>query len=493
MEDEKKDLEIENEPSAKLIRLPVVPLRNMVFFPGGTLPVVVGRDKTISAIEKAISQDGRIFLSTQKATDGEAESSNLFRIGTIGLIQQVIRLPNGIQKVIITGENRARVIRFSSNPSYLESWVELYPFPSFDIVEEEALSRRATSIFKEFVSISDNIPDDIIKGILLRSPGVMELANIILAHVKLPYKDLQNILEAESQKEMLTRVVEALNNELLLIRFDKELENKLSEKLTDAQRQFILRQKMAAIAEEIGDTSAAQQEIDEYGRKLKSKDIPKHARDAINREMERLSRMHPVSSEASVARTYIEWLLDLPWEQYSEENDDLELAEKILNEDHYDLKDVKKRILEHIALVRFTGKIKGPILCLVGPPGVGKTSLGKSVARAMGRRFVRISLGGMDDESEIRGHRRTYVGALPGRIIQAMRKTQSGNPVFLLDEVDKMGKSLHGDPASALLEVLDPEQNNAFTDNYLEVEYDLSRVLFITTANTLHGIPDATS
>ncbi|MFP4458278.1 MAG: endopeptidase La [Candidatus Zixiibacteriota bacterium] len=470
--------------------LPVIALRNLVFFPGGTMPVIVGRDKTIKAVDHASETNNKVFLVAQKITEGDAEASNLYRTGTIGEIQQVIRMPNGILKVVISPIDRGKVIRFSTNPNFVEATCEIAPIISTKPETEKALYRRVIDAFEEFIALDDTIPDEIARGILLRQPPAIELVNLILAHVNLDYHDIQEILEKDTIAEMLKEAIEFLMVELEVQKYSNEIEDKVQDKIADNQKQFLLRQKMQALQEELGDKSEFQQEVNEYRAKLKKKKLPKTAVEVVERQIKRLSKMHPVSAEASVARTYIEWILDIPWSKKSKDQTDIEKAKKILDEDHYNLVDVKKRILEHIALVQHTGVIRGPILCLVGPPGVGKTSLGKSIARAMGRKFVRISLGGIDDESEIRGHRRTYIGALPGKIIQSMKKAGTVNPIFLLDEVDKLGKSIHGDPASALLEVLDPEQNNTFMDNYMEIEYDLSQVLFVTTANTTYGIPE---
>ncbi len=471
-------------------RLPVISLRNMVVLPVGTMPIIVGRDKTINAVNKAQEEGRKVFLTAQKRVDGHPEAANLYRIGTIGRIETIIRLPNNIMKVIVTAEERAEVLRFSTNPTFVEAWTELKPIDDDQSESTQALYRRVVDVFRDYVSISDSVPEDIIKGIQLKKPTGLELISTIVFHVKPSYERVQAILERPTLKDMLKLTLEVLMTEVEIERFKAEVDDRVSERMGETQKNHILRQKLHAIQQELGEDSFFQQEIDKYHERMQKKSMPKEAESMLHRELTRLSKMHPVSAEATVSRTFIEWMLDLPWYTFSEDEKDLKDAWEILEQDHYNLKEVKKRIVEHLALVRHTGSMRGPILCLVGPPGVGKTSLGRSIARAMGREFVRISLGGVDDESEIRGHRRTYIGALPGKIIQSLKKAGTSNPVFLLDEVDKLGKSHQGDPASALLEVLDPEQNSTFVDNYLEIEYDLSNVMFITTANTTYGIPE---
>ncbi len=470
-------------------RLPVISLRNMVVLPVGTMPIIVGRDKTINAVNKAQEEGRKVFLTAQKRVDGHPEAANLYRIGTIGRIETIIRLPNNIMKVIVTAEERAEVLRFSTNPTFVEAWTELKPIDDDQSESTQALYRRVVDVFRDYVSISDSVPEDIIKGIQLKKPTGLELISTIVFHVKPSYERVQAILERPTLKDMLKLTLEVLMTEVEIERFKAEVDDRVSERMGETQKNHILRQKLHAIQQELGEDSFFQQEIDKYHERMQKKSMPKEAESMLHRELTRLSKMHPVSAEATVSRTFIEWMLDLPWYTFSEDEKDLKDAWEILEQDHYNLKEVKKRIVEHLALVRHTGSMRGPILCLVGPPGVGKTSLAKSIANALKREFVKTSLGGVHDEAEIRGHRRTYVGALPGRIINGMIRAKVTNPVFLIDEIDKLVVNERNDPSSALLEVLDPEQNQFFSDHYVEEDYDLSKVLFITTANYLQNIP----
>ena len=473
-------------------QLPVVALRDLVFFPYMVLPILIGRPPSLAALEAAEEGDGYILLLAQKDVQVEDPSRNdIRRVGTVARILQVSRIPDGNARVVLEGLGRGRVRRFLPSDSGFRASVE--PFvpeeaaTSPESNEDEALARGVVRLFNEYVRLSDRMPDELLASISLDGDR-LRLAHLISGHLLVLPNEKQELLEAPTVPAYFGLLREILVRELEILRIEEKLDAQIRMQMDSDRRQLYLQEQLKAIHQELG--SDPSEEWSDLAAKFVSMTLPPHARERAERELGRLEKLSPVAPEAAVIRTYLDWILGLPWTERREDNLDVEHAAEVLDEAHYGLDEVKERILDHIAVLSLVGELKGPILCLVGPPGVGKTSLGRSVADALGREFVRVSLGGIRDEAEIRGHRRTYVGALPGRVLQGMRRSGTVNPFFLLDEVDKLARDFHGDPGAALLEVLDPEQNKSFTDHYLELEYDLSDVFFVTTANTLAGIPD---
>jgi ATP-dependent Lon protease len=472
-------------------RLPVLPLKEVVIFPYMTFPLLVGRESSLRAVQEAMMLDRVIFLTAQKdVTIDEPGKEDLHRVGVIARILQVLKLPNGLMKVLVEGLVRARINRFLPITDHFE--VRL------DIIDEEnqeaspeilAIMRRTAALFKDYVRINRNIPDEVLLA-LENIDRPQRLADFTAAYLQREMKTKQHILETPQAKEQLLYVAEILESEIEILEIEHNIEDKVRGRIQRTQRHYWLQEQMRAIQEELGEGPEGDGELAKLREKIKQAGMPAEAAEKAVEELEKLGNIPPISPEATVIRNYLDWLLAVPWTNRTEDALDIAQARRILDEDHYGLEKPKERILEHLAVLKLVKKIKGPILCLVGPPGVGKTSLGKSIARAMGRNFVRVSLGGVRDEAEVRGHRRTYIGALPGKILQSMKRVKTVNPVFLLDEIDKMSVDFRGDPSSALLEVLDPEQNKAFNDHYLEVDYDLSQVLFITTANVRAQIPE---
>ncbi|MBP2070649.1 ATP-dependent Lon protease [Thermoanaerobacterium butyriciformans] len=471
--------------------LPMVPLRGLTVFPYMVLHFDVGRGKSVKAIEEAMLRNQLVFLVTQKHADiDEPTIDDIYSVGTITKVKQMLRLPGEAVRVLVEGISRAELKNLISYESFFE--VEVIEKVDKTEIEKdselEALMRSVASAFEEYISISSKIPlDSIYSVVSIEEPG--RLADVITEHLSLNQSQNQELLECFDTKERLEKLLGFILKELDILEIEKKINMRVHKQIDKSQREYYLREQLKAIKAELGESDEIDQEIDEYEEKIESKDLPDYVKEKAREELRRLSRMGPGSAEGSVVRTYIDWLLDLPWNEETKDVLDIKRAEKILNEDHYGLKKVKERILEFLAVRSYHEKMKSPILCLVGPPGVGKTSLGKSIARAMNRKFVRLSLGGVRDEAEIRGHRRTYVGAIPGGIINSLKIAGSKNPVFLLDEIDKMSSDFRGDPASAMLEVLDPEQNSTYRDHYIDLPFDLSKVLFITTANTLDTIP----
>ncbi|AEH44742.1 ATP-dependent protease La [Thermodesulfatator indicus DSM 15286] len=480
---------MDTKQEQQAITLPLLPLRDIVLYPGRLVPLFIGREKSIMAIEHAMAGTKEIFLSAQKdAQLDEPEEKDIYRVGTIGTIIQILRLPDGTVKALIEGKQRAKINRFLPGHSFFMVEVE----PKSEVIEAgpevEALIRLCHEAFEEYTKVNKKIPPEVVSSILgLKDPS--RLADHIAAVLNLKLAQKQRLLEITNVKKRLEMVLGYLRGEMEVIRLEQRIKERVKKQMEKTQRDYYLNEQMRAIQKEMGEREDGRGDLAELEKRIKRKRLPKEVAAKVRQEFKKLQMMSPMSAEATVVRNYIDWLISLPWYERTKDKIDIEEAEKILDADHYGLEKPKQRILEHLAVQKLVKKIKGPILCLVGPPGVGKTSLAKSVARAMGRNFVRISLGGVRDEAEIRGHRRTYIGALPGKIIQGMKKAGTVNPVFCLDEVDKIGTDFRGDPAAALLEVLDPEQNFAFQDHYLEVGYDLSNVLFITTANALHTIP----
>lgn len=483
---DKKD---EKDQAGGATRVPLLPLRDIVVFPHMVVPLFVGRQRSIKALEEATQKQSPIFLSSQKdAKTNEPSEEDIFKIGTLGTVVQMLKLPDGTVKVLIEGKKRAQVARFVNNPDFFLVEVEDAPEVIERNTEIEALTREVHSTFENYVKLKKKIPPEMVMSVSsIDDAG--RLADTIVAHLGIKLADRQNLLETFNASERLEKVLAHMRAEIEILEVERRIRSRVKKQMERSQKEYYLNEQMRAIQKELGEKDEFKNEIQEIEEKIKQKKLSAEAKDKVEKELKKLKMMSPMSAEATVVRNYIDWILSLPWSEFTDDKLDINEAEKVLEEDHYGLEKVKERILEYLAVQSLVGKIKGPILCLVGPPGVGKTSLGRSIARSTGRKFVRVSLGGVRDEAEIRGHRRTYIGALPGKIIQSMKKAGSSNPVFLMDEIDKMSTDFRGDPSSALLEVLDPEQNTSFNDHYLDLDYDLSKVMFITTANTLDRIP----
>src|SRR5947209_1357944 len=483
---EKKD---DKESVGGPTRVPLLPLRDIIVFPHMVVPLFVGRQRSIKALEEATQKQGPIFLSSQKdAKTNEPSEDDIYKIGTLGSVVQMLKLPDGTVKVLIEGKKRARVARFASNPDFFLVEVEEAQEVVERNTEVEALVREVHTTFENYVKLKKKIPPEMVMSVSsIDDPG--RLADTIVAHLGIKLEDRQNLLETFNAAERLEKVLGHMRAEIEILEVERRIRSRVKKQMERSQKEYYLNEQMRAIQKELGEKDEFKNEIQEIEEKLKQKKLSAEAKDKVEKELKKLKMMSPMSAEATVVRNYIDWILSLPWNELTDDKLDINEAEKVLEEDHYGLEKVKERILEYLAVQSLVGKIKGPILCLVGPPGVGKTSLGRSIARATGRKFVRVSLGGVHDEAEIRGHRRTYIGALPGNIIQGIRRAGRRDCVMMLDEVDKLGRGIQGDPSSALLEVLDPEQNSTFRDNYLGVPFDLSRVMFITTANVLDTVP----
>ncbi len=469
--------------------VPLLPLRDIIVFPYMVVPLFVGREKSIAALEEAMQGDKEILLSAQKkAKTNDPTAEDIFKVGTIGTIIQLLRLPDGTIKVLVEGKQRARIKRFVPNDDYFLTEVEEIAEKSAASVEIEALMRQIQTTFESYVKLNKRIPPEMLMSVsTIEDPA--RLADTIVAHLSLKLNDKQGILEIDDPVKRLERLYEMMQAEIEILLVEKKIRTRVKKQMEKSQKEYYLNEQMQAIQKELGERDEFKNEIQELEEKIANKRMSKEATLKLKRELKKLKMMSPMSAEATVVRNYIDWVLSLPWYHTTKDKLDIHEAEEILDADHYGLKKAKERILEYLAVQHLVKKLNGPILCFVGPPGVGKTSLARSIARATGRKYVRLSLGGMRDEAEIRGHRRTYIGALPGKIIQSLKKAGSNNPVFLLDEIDKMSMDFRGDPSSALLEVLDPEQNATFNDHYLDLDYDLSDVMFIATANSLHGIP----
>ncbi|WP_022855914.1 endopeptidase La [Thermodesulfobacterium thermophilum] len=473
----------------QLKTLPLLPLREIVVFPNTVVPLFIGRAKSIIAIEKAYAGDKFIFLSAQKdAKIDNPTEEEIYKVGTICRILQLLKLPDGTLKILVEGLNRGRIVRFLDNTDFFMVEVELKTEVLENDVETLALFKLCKESLEEYSSYNKKLNLDAVSN-LLEIEDIAEFSDRLAAILNLKLEQKQKLLETISVKKRLEILLNYLRGEIEVIKTEARIRERVKKQMEKTQRDYYLQEQMKAIQKELGEREDGRKDLADLEKRIKKKKLPKEVADIVKKEFNKLSMMSPMSAEATVVRNYIDWLLSLPWYEKTKDNIDLEKVEILLNKNHYGLEKPKQRIIEHLAVQKLTKSIKGPILCFVGPPGVGKTSLAKSIAEAIGRRFVRLSLGGVRDEAEIRGHRRTYVGALPGKIIQGMRKAGTINPLFCLDEVDKIGMDFRGDPAAALLEVLDPEQNFAFQDHYLEVAYDLSKVLFITTANSLHTIP----
>ena len=468
---------------------PVLPLRDIVVFPHMIVPLFVGREKSVHALEDVMKDDKQILLVAQKnAAQDDPTTDDIYSVGTVSTVLQLLKLPDGTVKVLVEGGQRARIIRYADNESFFQAEAVLTGENESDAQELEALSRTVVSQFEQYIKLNKKIPPEALVSIN-QIEDSSKLADTVAAHLALKISEKQVLLEMETVAERLEKVFAFMESEIGVLQVEKKIRHRVKRQMEKTQREYYLNEQLKAIQKELGETEDGRDEVAELEEKIKKTKLSKEAREKAVSELKKLRNMSPMSAEATVVRNYLDWMLSIPWKKPTRIKKDIRLAQQILDADHYSLKKVKERILEYLAVQHRTNKIRGPILCLVGPPGVGKTSLGKSIARATGRKFVRMSLGGVRDESEIRGHRRTYIGSMPGKIIQSMKKAKASNPLFLLDEVDKMGQDWRGDPASALLEVLDPEQNHNFNDHYLEVDYDLSDVLFITTANTMNIPP----
>lgn len=470
--------------------LPVIPLRGLSIFPFMVLHFEVGRDKSVKALEEAMVRDQYIFLITQKNSDIELPMENdFYRIGTVSKIKQMLKLPGDSIRVLVEGISRAEIVKMEKDDPYFEAKIRIFNTEEYEEdIETEALKRIVLRSFKRYVSVNDKISPDIILTVNdIKEPG--RFADVISSQLRLKTEEKQEILEAYEDKDRLEIILRILNKEVEVLEIEKQINDKVRTKINKMQKEYYLREQLKIIKKELGEENDLDDEIDDFYLRLKKLKLDKKIDIKVKKEIDRLSKMASYSAESNVIRTYVNLILELPWNKQTKDTLDLKKARRILNEDHYGLKKVKERVLEYLAVRQLTKSMKGPILCLVGPPGVGKTSVAKSIARALNRKFVRMSLGGIRDEAEIRGHRRTYIGAIPGRVINNIKESESKNPLFLFDEIDKLSGDFRGDPASALLEVLDPEQNKDFVDNYLEVAFDLSKVMFITTANSLNSIP----
>lgn len=470
--------------------LPMLPVRDIILYPAMVLPLAVGREKSVRALEEAMSTNRLIFVVTQKNIQIEDPTpDDIYNIGTVCEVLQILKMPDGTLKALVEGINRAQWTDFRLNDKgYIEVGINVFDEKIEKTPEAEAIMRRAISLFEQYVKLNPRMPMEVSISVNnITDPA--RLADTIASHLSIKNNEKQTILELTDPVERLEKIIQILNAEIEILNIERRIQNRVRNQIEKTQKEYYLTEQMKAIQKELKQKDDAQKDLDELREKLKNTKMPQNARDAAEKEFARLEKMMPMSPEATVIRTYLDWIVDLPWEKSTQDNLDLKRAKEILDQDHYGLEKVKDRILEYLAVLSRVQKIKGPILCFIGPPGVGKTSIAKSVARSLGRNFVRISMGGVRDEAEIRGHRRTYIGSMPGKIIQSMKKASSNNPVFILDEIDKMGSDWRGDPSAALLEVLDPEQNYAFGDHYLDVDFDLSKVMFITTANSLYNIP----
>jgi len=464
---------------------PVLPLRDIVVFPHMIVPLFVGREKSINALEDVMQEDKQVFLATQKNAGVDDPSyDDVFEIGTIGTILQLLKLPDGTVKVLVEGTHRAKIKKYLDNDKFFEAEAEKVEDRNDDSQEQKALSRAVVTQFEQYIKLNKKIPPEVLVSVN-QIDDASKLADTIASHIAVKIQEKQELLELGSISERLEKIFSHMEGEIGVLQVEKRIRNRVKRQMEKTQREYYLNEQMKAIQKELGDNEDGGDELAELSEKIAKTKFSKEAREKALAELKKLRNMSQMSAEATVVRNYLDWMVSIPWKKRSRVKKDLSVAQNILDRDHHGLEKVKERILEYLAVQLRTGKVKGPILCLVGPPGVGKTSLGKSIAESTGRSFVRMSLGGVRDEAEVRGHRRTYIGSLPGKVIQGMKKAKTSNPLFLLDEIDKLGNDYRGDPSSALLEVLDPEQNSSFQDHYLEIDYDLSDVMFVTTANTL--------
>ncbi len=480
----------ENTKETFSVEIPLLPLRDVVVFPSMVIPLFVGRDKSIVALNKAMETDKQILLVAQKdASRDDPESEDMFTLGTVATILQLLKLPDGTVKVLVEGDYRARIQEFIATDDCFSARIEMIESEPLSSSEAKALPRAVLSQFEQYAKQSKKIPAEILTSVAgIEEPG--RIADTIASHIALTVENKQKILEMSDERERLEHIIAIMESEMDVLQVEKRIRNRVKSQMEKSQREYYLNEQMKAIQKEMGDLDDVPNEMEDLEDKIKKAGMSKEAEQKALSEFNKLKLMSPMSAEATVVRSYIDWIVSIPWKKRTRVRHDLKKAESILEADHYGLEEVKDRILEYLAVQQRVRKLKGPVLCLVGPPGVGKTSLGQSIARATNRKYVRMSLGGVRDEAEIRGHRRTYIGSMPGKIVQKLAKVDTKNPLFLLDEIDKMGADFRGDPASAMLEVLDPEQNNTFNDHYLEVDYDLSEVMFVCTSNSMN-IPPA--
>ena len=466
-------------------KYPVLPLRDIVVFPHMIVPLFVGREKSIKALEDVMNDDKQILLTAQKdAANDDPGREDVYQIGTIGTVLQLLKLPDGTVKVLVEGASRAKISNFTDNETFFEAYAEKIEETEGDPQEQTALGRAVVTQFEQYIKLNKKIPPEVLTSVK-QIEDTAKLADTIASHLAVKISEKQELLELDSILGRLEKIYAHMEGEIGVLQVEKRIRNRVKRQMEKTQREYYLNEQMKAIQKELGESEDGSDELSDIAERIKKVRLTKEAREKATAELKKLKNMSQMSAEATVVRNYLDWLLGIPWKKKSKVKKDLSAAQQVLDRDHHGLEKVKERIVEYLAVQQRTGKVKGPILCLVGPPGVGKTSLGKSIAESTGRNFVRMSLGGVRDEAEIRGHRRTYIGSLPGKIIHSMKKAKTSNPLFLLDEIDKLGNDYRGDPSSALLEVLDPEQNNTFQDHYLEVDYDLSDVMFVTTANTL--------
>ncbi|HMQ10771.1 MAG TPA: endopeptidase La [Oligoflexia bacterium] len=470
-------------------KLPLLPLRDIIVFPHMVVPLYVGRKKSVAALEHAMASDKDLLLCAQKSSkNNDPTPEDIYTMGTLGSIMQMQKLPDGTVRVLIEGKTRAKIHSYEQNEKFYMCSIDEVKEDEGSSVEVEALMRTVHATFEVYIKLNKKIPPEMLMSVAaIDDPS--RLADTIAAHLTLKQEDKQEVLEIIDAKDRLEKLYTLMQSEIEILQVEKKIQSRVKKQMEKTQKDYYLNERMNAIQKELGEKDEFKAEMDELEKRIKNKKLSKEADEKVKKEFKKLKMMSPMAAEATVVRNYIDWILDLPWYKYSEDKLDLQAAQHILDKDHFGLDKVKKRILEYLAVQKLVKKIKGPILCFVGPPGVGKTSLARSIATAMGRKFVRISVGGLRDEAEIRGHRRTYIGAMPGKLIQSLKKAGTSNPVFLIDEIDKMSSDFRGDPSSAMLEVLDPEQNVSFNDHYLDLDYDLSKVTFLATANSLHTIP----
>ncbi len=469
---------------ASSVSYPVLPLRDIVVFPHMIVPLFVGREKSVRALEAVMQDNKEILLSSQiDPSEDEPTIDSIYQTGVLATVLQLLKLPDGTVKVLVEGKERVRITEYLDNEDYFEAQADILVETQSDPDTVEALTRSVTKEFERYAKLNNNVPEEALTAVA-ESEGAAKLADTVAGHLSVRVDQKQELLEVLDVGERLEQIYGLMQGEMSVLKVEKKIKSRVKNQMERTQREYYLNEQMKAIQKELGDSEGGQDETAELEKQIAETKLSKEAREKAEGELKKLRNMSPMSAEATVVRNYLDWMLSIPWNKKTRVKKDLNRAEEVLDQDHYGLEKVKERIVEYLAVQQRSAKLKGPIMCLVGPPGVGKTSLGKSVAKATGREFIRISLGGVRDESEIRGHRRTYIGSMPGKIIQSMKKAKTNNPLILLDEIDKMGQDFRGDPASAMLEVLDPEQNATFTDHYLEVEYDLSNVMFLTTANT---------